>query len=165
MNRNYKFRVWSTKENKWMFGYEYPNLGGFSLVGETVLFGEFGKYPLERYFDDFKIMQWTGCKDRNGKEIYEGDYLRQKTDACSNKPDMACDYDPLYDRHEIQWDTREHGWNAFPVSSLSYADFNIAIEQLGGLITWPSKDVLLNSHHYEIIGNICENPELLQDVS
>ena len=110
-------------------------------------------------------MQWTGCKDRNGKEIYEGDYLRQKTDACSNKPDMACDYDPLFDRHEIQWDTHEHGWNAFPVSALSYADFNIAIEQLGGLKTWPSKDVLLNSHHYEIIGNICENPELLQDVS
>jgi uncharacterized phage protein (TIGR01671 family) len=165
MNRNFKFRVWSTKENKWMFGYEYPNLGGFSLVGETILLGEFGKYELDRYYNDFAIMQWTGLKDKNGKDIYEGDYLRQKTDACSNKPDMACDYDPLFDRYEIKWDNHRNGYNAFPISALSYYDFCKAIEQLGGLITWPSEDVLQNAHHYEIIGNICENSELSQDVS
>ena len=163
MNRNFKFRVWSTKENKWMFGYEYPNLGGFSLVGETILLGEFGRYELDRYYNDFAIMQWTGLKDKNEKDIYEGDYLRQKTHPCSENKDSTFNTDPLFDRYEIKWDNHDTGYNAFPVSSLGYYDFCKAIEQLGCLITWPSKDVLLNSHQYEIIGNICENPELSQD--
>ena len=76
MKREIKFRCWSTKENKWMFGYEYPALGGFSLIGEIVLFGEFAMYELERYFNDFEIMQFINSKDMNGIEVYEGDILK-----------------------------------------------------------------------------------------
>jgi len=74
--RNFKFRVWSAVEKKWMFGYECPNLGGFSMVGETILLGEWGRYPLERYFEDFVIMQSSDKFDSNDKEIYEGDIVR-----------------------------------------------------------------------------------------
>ena len=31
--RQFKFRAYDKVNKKWLLGYEYPNLGGFSLVG------------------------------------------------------------------------------------------------------------------------------------
>lgn len=109
------------------------------------------------------VGQFTGLTDKNGKDIFEGDFVRQKTNPCSQNKDCIVEPDPLYDRYEIKWDERKNGWNAFPNTSLSSEDFDIAIQQLGGLITWPCEDVLANSWHYEIIGNIHDNPELFQN--
>ena len=158
MQRELKFRAYHLVDKK------YVDIIGFDLEHADYVIRISGM-PTIVPLKVLQVQQFTGLKDKHGKEIYEGDYLRQKTHACSSKPDMACDYDPLFDRYEIKWDERKNGWNAFPVSALSSKDFDIAIQQLGGLITWPCEDVLCNPQHYEIIGNIYENPELSQDVS
>ena len=48
--REIKFRAWDKRNKEWLLGYEYSSLGGFSLTGECVLFGEFGDLfnPLKR---------------------------------------------------------------------------------------------------------------------
>jgi uncharacterized phage protein (TIGR01671 family) len=155
MNRVIKFRAWDERTKKMFYSDENQTVWAGGL--EISVNSNRGKIN-----GDFIGMQFTGLTDKNGKEIFEGDFVREKTNPCSQNKDCIVEPDPLYDRYEIKWDERRNGWNAFPNTSLSPEDFNIAIQQLGGLITWPSEDVLQNSWHYEIIGNIYDNPELLK---
>jgi uncharacterized phage protein (TIGR01671 family) len=85
--------------------------------------------------NNWKVMQYTGLKDMNGKEIFEGDILATR---------------PARDgfRHI---DSIELGWSR---------------DDEYGYIWANSKYVLrvqdLIDERYEVIGNIYENPELLQ---
>lgn len=81
---------------------------------------------------DHTLMQFTGLKDKNGKEIYEGDILRDTEDIAK----------VVFEKGAFiaQVKTFGFGWKAY-ANLWEY------------LKDW--KDV-------EVIGNIYQNPELLQ---
>jgi len=68
--REIKFRVWNKKEKKWESGGIAMDLKGDCEICWT----EFGEL-MERA-ENVILCQYTGLKDKNDKEIYEGDIVR-----------------------------------------------------------------------------------------
>ncbi len=66
MKRELKFRVWDIKDSCW----HNPNI--LEVFGDTLK--ALYSYSKEDE-DNFIIQQYTGLKDKNDKEIYEGDIL------------------------------------------------------------------------------------------
>jgi len=74
MNRPIKFRVYNTKQNKWIHGPDNE----VNLFGETILLGGFMQSVTTAELNDCVALQYTGLNDKNGKEIYEGDIIHLK---------------------------------------------------------------------------------------
>ena len=88
-------------------------------------------------FSDVEIMQSTGCRDKNGIEIYEGDVIKDK-------------YDKIW---LVQWYV-----GAFVIT-------NKIPDSDGQTSTYSHFSNVSNHHFYfEVIGNMWENPELLEVV-
>ena len=88
-------------------------------------------------FSDAEIMQYTGCRDKNGIEIYEGDVIKDK-------------YDKIW---LVQWYV-----GAFVIT-------NKIPDSDGQTSTYSHFSNLSNHHFYfEVIGNMWDNPELLEVV-
>lgn len=137
MPREIKFRAWNAEEK---------------IMGPPFTIGQFcGAYPMSDNIDTegIEYMQYTGLKDKNGKEIYEGD-------VCYHH----YTYEPGNSRDEFEgpgclWETgtayvKSNRWSFyFEEIKCGKWRFNGPEGQ-----SWDEPAL-------EIIGNIYENPELI----
>jgi len=131
--REIKVRAWDIKNNIW-----HENFGGIfpwgTREGERNVI-HIGIMPLHFVFE-----QYTGIKDANGKEIYEGDILS------NNETQLDEHGFPQKMLRVVKWN--KDGW---------WSPFNEIVDFDG--VTWAPNE------KFEIVGNMHENPELMELVS
>lgn len=144
MNREIKFRVFIKEQNRCVYVGDKTNDTYINFLEDTWwVYDTFdGKHNLiaSSEHDDI-LMQYTGLKDKNGKNIYEGDIVIWE----------ACDCEIRFGFHVVATDMD-----------------GIIIDKAYGFYLWWidqefSESITENVEgHCEVIGNIYENPELLK---
>lgn len=111
--REIKFRAYSRASGNMIHNPFYQGAGLNDIFSEAT---------------NFVYMQYTGLKDNNGIEIYEGDIMRSRN-----------------------WRTREH--------------YHRTVKYFGGQFIYKPNLGVLYDHipSGEVVGNIYENPELLEE--
>lgn len=136
MNREIKFRAWDKRFNLMLYPDNFYN-EYISADGKVIEIEEWSDYSGGGFHtndvsQDYILMQYTGLKDKNGKEIYEGDILKG------------------------------HYWvNGESNRIIGYVEFGYGsfvlygVRKYKGLIKMPDSS-------FEIIGNIYEHSHLLE---
>ena len=133
MKREIKFRIWDKSEKEWtmfapILGRDYNN-NIYEFVGS------------KQQRDNYIIQQYTGLKDVNGKEIYEGDIVKTVYEGDKSKEVGVVVFDVDLCSYRIK------------VLLLSFPIITYRIPE--------NSPATLLQVAKEVIGNILEHPDLI----
>ena len=128
--RDIKFRIWDGAKNEWLASSNKDALPyyGFALVGEVMTVQSPPVWSLD---EGNVIEQYTGLKDKNGTEIYDGDIIKVEGDA---------------EIYRVEW---------------IYSGFGLEPRYNSPL--YPILGNVKLRKKIEVIGNVHENPELVEE--
>lgn len=123
-----KFRAWLKEE------YRMTDVREITFIdGEVYLISDVTDFYA---YKEFKLMQFTGLKDKNDKEIFEGDIVKYKI-----------------------------GWNTFTEEvayDKNFAGFGVMDAYADAIFSFGKLAEVIDLNSLEAVGNIYENPELLE---
>lgn len=138
MNRDIKFRAWC------LIGFDDADNEKLGMVeSEDLAFEDYAPLSdLLKDTEDCCFMQYTGIKDKDGKEIYEGDIVEYERVTFAWKGES-----PTPPKHNgvIEWWSGQTG---------------IGWRYRSGRFTMMLK--IGHLYRIKVIGNVFENPELLE---
>ena len=145
MSRPIRFRAWDSKNKEWLtyFTLDCSN-------GQVIQASHSSMKPMEGRvhtdYRDYIVSQFTGLTDRNGKEIWEGDIIREA--------------DPKYRMDDgkwlwlVEW-TEEHA--CFNVCTIDRENFKKSDGSPQGTFI----SLCEKNDDCEVLSNVHEHPELL----
>lgn len=142
MNREIKFRGKRRYDGEWVYGGIEKEGDSYYIITEesAVCAEEGGEIVIQE-----TIGQYTGLRDKNGVEIYEGDIVRLFCD-CSGYY-----IEPRWVNAIIVWDEDLYGWE------ISFEHIRVGYSECIGNFKYDYDAQI------EVIGNIFDNPELLEE--